>query len=481
MLASPAFAQNAPKPKAKPPAKPPTNQPVPSPAPAAPAAQPGKLPKPIEPGPYVRQTDLEYYSFKTMLHIYKSGETQSVEGTRLTFRYEIPFETMTLVFPMIPATSSATPRYGEANGLLELGGPAMIDGRFLPAGSPSPKGDYPRRPEILDKNFSGALYHSGISLAKFAVGEPKVTRSTTSVGFTIDLPMTTSNTLFDEERGLQVPWPKGPWPEVPGSTFQPQQWVDYEARPDGTLQRYDEGVFKALADRWLQGLDPQKDLTPAQTAKMLMGGLVRDIKPDRNILNYRLERPVATNNDTSLGGGTFLVGLQVRGAEYAARSPDGAGEWDVACLGAAVFRRCGLPTRIVVGYDRREEEEKEKGRPLKARVRAWIEFYLFDEANNTGNWVICDPYRLRKSMNQPPPLTQKWKYFGTHDEMSSMIPFAFHFVPPTDVRSYGAPAFWGWLVTPGMPMNADTAISFTARKTAVPSDRPANQDKPYGR
>jgi hypothetical protein len=30
-------------------------------------------------------------------------------------------------------------------------------------------------------------------------------------------------------------------------------------------------------------------------------------------------------------------------------------------------------------------------------------------------------------------------------------------------------------------MNADTAISFTARKTAVPSDRPANQDKPYGR
>ena len=46
------------------------------------------------------------------------------------------------------------------------------------------------------------------------------------------------------------------------------------------LQRYDEGVFKTLTDKWLQGLDPQKDLTPAQTAKMLMGGLVRDIKPD---------------------------------------------------------------------------------------------------------------------------------------------------------------------------------------------------------
>lgn len=464
------------------------NQPGKGNQPKAPTTPPdpqaGKLPKPTEPGPYVKQTDYEYWAFRTYLQVYKAGEATSQEGTRISFRYEWPFNTMTMVFPMIPATSSASPRYADAEGKLDLGGPAMVNGRFLPPGSKLKEGVYPHQPEILDRSFAGAIYHSGTGLAKFAVGEPGVKRTTLGVGFTIDLPMTTSNTLFDEDRALNIPWPKGPWPEVPASTFQPQQWVDYEVQPGGTMQRYGEDVFKGLIDKWLGGQDPKKDFTPVGLAKVLMAGLVRDIKPDVNLLNYRLERPISTGTDTVMGGGTFLVGLQVKGAEYAARSQTGASEWDEACLAAAVFRRCGLPTRVVIGYDKREDEEREKGRDLKGKCRAWIEFYLFDEAANTGNWVICDPYRMRKKMNQPPPLTQKWKYFGNHDEMASVIPFAFHFVPPTDVRSYGAPAFWGWLVTPGMPAEADTAITFTARKTAVPKDAPrenTNKGNPFGR
>lgn len=472
-----AFAQNsapaggAPSPNKQPPS-------------ATPPAAAPKIPEPIEPGPYVRRTDLSYWAFTMHMRLYKGGQAFDEKGNRVSFRYDVPFETMTVVFPMLPETSASAPRPNEAVAKLFLGGTEVVSGGFLPPGATPDKSVFPARPEILERHFSGLPYHSGVKLAKLSNGEIGKTQTTSGVRFQIDLPMMTSNTVFDEAKALYVPWPKGPWPAMANSTLLPQQWVDFEVRPDGQIQKYDDAVFKALIDKWLKGQDPKTGFTPVGLAKVLMGEMVREIAPDVNVLSYRLERPISDNMnpvDAVLSGATFLVGLQVRGAEYAAREKK-VSEWDYACLGAAIFRRCGLPTRVVLGFDKREAEELEKGRPLRGKVRAWFEFYLFDEANNTGNWIICDPYRLRKDMNQPPRIEGPWKYFGTHDEMESVLPFAFQFLPPTDVRSYGAPAFWGWLVTPGTPSDAQTAIAFTARNTAVPRDAPKNREnkgKPF--
>lgn len=477
MLAGSTFAQattpagGAPSPNKQPP------------APSAPAVS-VKPPEPIEPGPYVRRTDLSYWAFTMHMRLYKSGSAVDEKGTRVSFRYNLPFETLTVVFPMLPETSSSAPRPKEATGRLFLGSTEVVRGLFLPPGSVPDAGLFPRRPEILERHFAGLPYHSGVKLAKLTAGELGKKQQTSSLHFQIDLPMMASNTVFDEAKALRVPWPTGPWPEAAQSTLLPQQWVDFEVLPNGTIQKYDDSLFKGLIEKWLKGQDPKKDFTPVGLAKVLMGAMVRDMAPDVNTLNYRLERPISdTSNpgDAALSGTTFLVGLQVRGAEFAAREKK-ASEWDLACLGAAVYRRCGLPTRIVLGFDKRESEEEEKGRQLKGKVRAWFEFYLFDEANNTGNWIICDPYRLRNDMNQPPALENKWKYFGTHTEMESVLPFAFHFVPPTDVKGYGAPAFWGWMVTPGTPADASTGIALTARKTAIPRDAPMdreNKSKPY--
>ncbi|XVJ60350.1 MAG: transglutaminase domain-containing protein [Tepidisphaera sp.] len=476
-LAVSALAQNtapgggAPSPQKQPPA-------------ATPAAPAVKIPEPIEPGPYVRRTDLSYWAFTMHMRLYKGGQSFDEKGTRLSFRYDLPFETMTVVFPMLPETSGSVPRPNEAVAKLVLGGREVVGGNFLPPGAVPDKSLFPAKPEILERHFSGLPYHSGVKLAKLSHGELGKTQQTKGVRFQIDLPMMACNTVFDESKALYVPWPKGPWPAAANSTFLPQQWIDFEVRPDGLIQKYDDAVFKALIDKWLKGQDPKAAFTPVGLAKVLMGGMVKDIAPDINVLNYRLERPISDNTDpvdAVLAGATFLVGLQVRGAEYAAREKK-VSEWDYACLGAAIFRRCGLPTRVVIGFDKRESEELEKGRELRGKVKAWFEFYLFDEANNTGNWVICDPYRLRKDMNQPPKLENPWKFFGSHDEMESVLPFAFQFLPPTDVRAYGAPAFWGWLVTPGTPTDAQTGIAFTARKTAVPRDAPKNRDnkgKPF--
>jgi hypothetical protein len=142
-----------------------------------------------------------------------------------------------------------------------------------------------------------------------------------------------------------------------------------------------------------------------------------------------------------------------------------------------MYRKCGLPARVVIGLDKREEEKEDEGKSkLKSKPRAWVEFCLFDEAKNTVNWVPVDPVRLRKATPTPPKLETPWKYFGTHDELRGIMPFAFHFHPPTSVRSYGSPGFWGWLVTPGVPATASQGIVLDGFGSAVPQ-RPS---KPYG-
>jgi hypothetical protein len=448
-----------------------------SPAAAPPAV---KLPEPREPGPYVTRVKREDWAMELMLRIYKNTESQTEEGSVLSYRYPLPFETMTVVFPLLPETSSSVPRLSEASGLLRLGNTEYVEGNFLAPGMTAAAGRLPLRPEILERHFSGEAYHSGVKLAKFAAGQIGKPDQTTTITFKIEVPMAAWNTEFDEASALQVPWPTGPWPASAQATFGPQQWIDFETRPDGTVQKYDDALLDGLIRGWLNGQDPRKNFTPVGLAKVLMGAIVRDIKRDGNVLNYRLERPKfipKTDGGVASSGVIVFVGLQVRGAEYAARMRK-ATEWDMACLSAAVFRRCGLPTRVVVGYDKREEEEKDERKNLRSKPRAWIEFYLFDEKNNTGNWVICDPYRMARSFNTPPALEQRWKWFGDHDEMSAVMPFAFHFVPPTDVRSYGAPAFWGWMVTPAMPSQADTAITFNARNLPTPkSDKPTPYKK----
>ena len=44
--------------------------------------------------------------------------------------------------------------------------------------------------------------------------------------------------------------------------------------------------------------------------------------------------------------------------------------------------------------------------------------------------------------------------------------FAFQFHPPTSVRAYGSPGFWGWMVTPKEPTRAEQQISFNVVTTA---------------
>jgi hypothetical protein len=96
-----------------------------------------------------------------------------------------------------------------------------------------------------------------------------------------------------------------------------------------------------------------------------------------------------------------------------------------------------------------------------------VEFALVD-AKGKLVWIPVDIVRMRKSSPNPPPLTSAWPFFGTHKELDEVAPIAFQFLPPTTVVSSGAPAFYGWLVTPAPPQFEVTQVlrvnMFTASK-----------------
>jgi hypothetical protein len=133
----------------------------------------------------------------------------------------------------------------------------------------------------------------------------------------------------------------------------------------------------------------------------------------------------------------------------------------------------------VIAWDTGDHDDKSfLERSETARLRAWTEFYLYDEKGRSGNWVPVDVLRLRKSSSRAGKLDQAWKYFGTHDELNSVIPFAHQFHPPTTVRAYGSPGFWGWLVTPKPPDRARQTLSFTASSTAKgPGDNKRREEE----
>jgi hypothetical protein len=227
--------------------------------------------------------------------------------------------------------------------------------------------------------------------------------------------------------------------------------------------------IRELVDRWTRGKDP-KSIPPAQLAKFFAGEVQRLVQPSGNGIGYN-----------RLG---LMEGIDLQGAPFTADRGRGS-EFDMVCVLAAVYREAGLPARIVVGYDIGESKDEDRGNFLRRRgsedLRAWVEFALIDEATGRTCWIPVDVVRMRKVSSRTPPLDQPWKYFGTHDELDGLIPFAFQFHPPTTVRAYGSPGFWGWLVTPTPPARADQTLRFIATTTPKVGAPPKDDKQKRGR
>jgi hypothetical protein len=161
----------------------------------------------------------------------------------------------------------------------------------------------------------------------------------------------------------------------------------------------------------------------------------------------------------------MMEGLEVVGAPEAARRRRGT-PYDLVAVLTAVYRSAGIPARMVVGYDTGQDSgDKFLGEKKSGELRPWVEFALVGKDNKLV-WVPVDIVMMRKRTPSLRDMNKPWKYFGNNDELNHVLPFSFHYHPPTTVVAHGAPAFWGWMVTPEPPKgNVIQTIRFTAIST----------------
>lgn len=298
-------------------------------------------------------------------------------------------------------------------------------------------------------------YHASVRLGRWEMRD----KTGRECDLKLEIPMTCWQTVFDEKVAAKAGWPDGGrWGRVGMTTLAPQAKVDQAAD--------DARALRDLMKRWTNDKPPQS-VSPLLLAKAFAARAIEEFQPSGNGERY-----------STLG--TF-VGLDLKGPAQTIRDKNGSPH-DIASVLLGAYRAAGLPSRLVIGYDesdRKGDNSSPLGRNKKGGValRSWVEFCLFDPETQTEAWIPVDVVRIRSRSSRVGRLEEPWKYFGTHDELDVILPFAHHFIPPTTVISYGY-AFWGWLTMPESQI-ADHSVRFTAQtapKRAQPR-KPADKNK----
>ena len=264
---------------------------------------------------------------------------------------------------------------------------------------------------------------------------------TRDLNLTLDIPMVSYETRIDEKRAFEIMWPKDTeWDEEIASALEPQAYVES-----------DSTAVVELVREWTNG-NPKK-VKPYYLAKYLAAKTLEHVQTTGTGQTTSFRGPRA-GTVTSI----FFSGFDVKGAASAAKTGRGTPH-DLPCLLAAVYRAAGLPARLVIGYDVELSEEHER-----PEFRAWVEFYLYDEQADRGEWIPVDIGKQREFSSRAPRIEQRWDYFGHNETFDQMCPLAYHWTPPTTVASAGPPALWGWIAAPANP-RADQEIRIWAQHT----------------
>ncbi|MEX2219231.1 MAG: transglutaminase domain-containing protein [Phycisphaerales bacterium] len=373
------------------------------------------------------------WTLTTRVNVRLDQFARDANGMPLTTGFK--FDTVSVIFPLIPETASSISAPIEPVEGVERYRP-YIKGRLMLNDA-----TVNERPEVLSN------YAAGARLGKWTHRDWSGKEMTLEV----TLPVTAYQTTFDEKLAMAAGWPDA-WPEPAASCMQPQYWIDL----DPAKGPYDMTPIKEFVRRATNGKDP-KSVPPAMLAKVLAGEVLRAVNPSAGDgLNF---------NRTG-----ELEGIDLKGAPQTLLDGRGS-EFDMACVLVAAYRAAGLPARTVIGYDVGEGKTGNRflGKSGSAELRAWVEFPLLDKDSKIV-WVPVDVVRMRKSGSRPKPIAQRWPFFGEHDELDRVIPFAFQFHPPTTVVAYGSPAFWGWLVTPKPPDRVMQTVRFGAITTPTTAE-----------
>jgi hypothetical protein len=409
-------------------------------APAAAAAPGGKWQEPPKVGPYIKQDrprDLTL-TVDVRLHMDNNLQKQTYRDPLSGKSVDMPvitpmeFNTLGFVFPLVPHTASTDLFVDQYIGVLRINGNVATEKYRVLSG-----------------------YPAGTKLAVWDTGSPDSTAEARQVELHVEMPERCYNTIFDEKAAMEVNWPTMAWPTEVATCLLPQLYVEAGVDEHGQVRMYEDKAVKQAMKEIFEDKG-MKDLTrvpPVRVAKMITEKVWGSVQMSGEGLLF-------------MRTGEFS-GMDLQSPSHTLELGKGS-EHDVTVLMCALLRKAGLPTRTVIGFDINTKEERflERGNKNN-KLRSWVEFALYDEAKNTLNWVPIDVAKMRKVSSRPIPIDRNWQYFGTHDELDKMPVMALHFHPPTDVVAYGAPAFWGWFVTPKPADNAEQALRFMATTSST--------------
>jgi hypothetical protein len=253
---------------------------------------------------------------------------------------------------------------------------------------------------------------------------------------------------------MAVPWPRV-WPEEASSALKPQTYIERGLTSDGEVKDFDPKPLEATLAGWLneEGIKDVKSVPLVQVAKVLTGRVWKAVQPsgDGQVSQKRTGK---------------MMGLQIQPPSVTLDRGRGS-EHDMVVLLTAMLKQAGIPARTVIGLEAQADGDRFlDDRGGSKGLRAWVEFCVYDEAQNTINWVPIDIFMMRRGAPRPPKMNTEWKLFGTMEKTAELVPFALQYHPPTDVATYGIAGFWGWFVTPKAPADVEMTLSFHA--TSVP-------------
>lgn len=420
-----------------------------TPPPTPPAAVPGPAAAPkaddiIEPGPFVEVVRIQNRTLDINVHLDSTRLDEANQRVKRNIDPTTPvveWQSLSFVFPLLTQTAGSVSDPKKATATVK------VEGREMET-----------KLSVLER------YPAGVQLLKAEIGAG----SGRGWDFTVKIAAATGGVKFDERRAMEVGWPKGGWPAAAQSTFTPQMFLDLG--PDGKPQ--DLTKLKAMVAEWT-GNDP-KGVGPVKLAKYLAQQVVQNFQIMREPVIYYQ--------------GIEVLGVDLQPVEQSVETMRGT-EFDLVNLLTAVYRAAGLPARVVIGWDTRRTQSSATRPGTAEELRAWVEFCLFDEhgaaAEQTGarfprtgpdgrrqddrdvagkhlvNWVPVDVVQLAKRGGRNQRLEQPWRFFGTMEDLDAVIPFAFQWHPPTTVRAYVRPAFWGWTVWPKTPDDGSQRLRFS--------------------
>ncbi len=408
-------------------------------------------------GPYLVQNTPKEVNLSVRIRVMRGNSVTQyddrINGTSMTVTKTEPFDAMdsiAMVWPMLPRSGSAITYVDHISGVFKLDD-TVINSQLRAM-----------------KNYQG-----GVQYARFDAPPSESKYAPRQVELALTIPATLYRTEFNERAAVAVGWPST-WPKEAAQWLAPQLYIEtnFDPQTRAVLTYKDDAILAALklaADR--ANISDFRRVPLVIAAKAITSYVwghvqISAASPSRKQPFGELP-PFRLSNDQAFVandfGGVLLqspadILLNAQGTEY-----------DAVVLLTAMLKKAGIPAHPVIGYNsggsdtgsRRNSFGTRSGREGRG-LRAWVEFALYDEANNTINWIPIDIGKLNKTSSRPIAIDKPWRYFGTNDELNNVFPFAFHFFPPTDVVSYGAPAFWGWFVTPSAPQEAGQAVMFSA-------------------